>query len=193
MRTFIAIKIKPELLLQETVTALKEALAGEPVKWTGTGNLHLTLKFLGETSREQVEEIKKLLAGIAGEQNPFPLSIEGMGYFKSSNMPRVLYVKVHDEGQMAQLASGIENQLVPLGFENDLRPFNPHLTLARIKYLNHKKLFYDAVDKYRNLFFQKSFIKEIIFYQSILEPRGPVYSELAIIPLAVAASAQHFY
>ncbi len=183
MRTFIAIKIKAEPLLVQIVSDLKDQLKGEILNWVDIKNLHLTLRFLGETSEQQILTVKKRLLDIASGYQPIPVGLEGLGYFKSSGMPRVLFVNVYDDGTMAQLAGEAEDFLGSIGFEREKRPFKPHLTLARIKFLKNKNRFFDAVDKYRNLKLQESSVSEIIFFQSVLYPSGPVYHELAAVPL----------
>jgi RNA 2',3'-cyclic 3'-phosphodiesterase len=184
MRTFIAIKIKAEPLLIKIVADIKNQLEGESLTWVDIQNLHLTLKFLGETSGQQIQAIKKEMSDIAARYQPFPVLLKGLDSFKSGGMPRVLFAGIYDDGTMAHMAGDAGEFLVSLGFEKEMRPFKPHLTLARIKYLKNKKRFFDLVDKYRNLALQQSTVTEIILFQSLLNPSGPVYHELAVVPLA---------
>lgn len=183
MRTFIAIKIKPEALLLQKITELKKELSEEPIKWVDTQNLHLTLKFLGETSEEQSVHIKNILAEFALLQRPVSFIPSGLGYFKSRGMPRVLFVDIKDGEVLQHMAEGIENLLVPLGYKKEERPFNPHLTLARIKFLKNKKQFYHAVETHQYISSNTVTINEIIFFQSHLKPDGPEYRELAKVSL----------
>jgi 2'-5' RNA ligase len=89
-----------------------------------------------------------------------------------------------NEGEIVQqLAAEIDNRLAKLGFQTEKRPFKPHLTLARIKYLKNKKAFYEAVEKYRSTFIQTTEINEFVFYRSILKPHGPEYKPIAKIDL----------
>jgi RNA 2',3'-cyclic 3'-phosphodiesterase len=185
MRTFIAIKIKAEPLLVSIIADLKDQLEGESMNWVDLQNLHLTLKFLGETSGQKVSEIKRLMSDISKKYQPFTIALEGLGFFKSNGMPRVLFSNIKEEETMAQLVEEAGDLLVFYGFEKEKRIFNPHLTLARIKYLKNKKRFYEAVEKSRSLALQQSTITDIIFFQSILNPSGPVYHELAVFPLAL--------
>ena len=194
MRTFIAIKINPDALLQEVISSLRMILGGEAINWVDPINFHLTLKFLGETSETQLTHVKKILKGVALSHPPFEIRPMGLGYFKSNGMPRVLFMKVHDEGQMAEIAGEIQDLLVPVGFEEDTRKFNAHLTLARIRFLKDKKRFYDAVDKFSNLSLPQYAIKELTFFQSILKPSGPHYHELAALSLGgISDLAVHTY
>ncbi len=178
MRTFIAIKIEPEALLLQKMADLKKELAQEPIKWVDKQNLHLTLKFLGETSEEQVTQIKNMLEELASLQPPVSFIVSGMGYFKSRGMPRVLFADIHNGEALQQLAEGIETLLTPLGYNNETRPFNPHLTLGRINFLKNKQQFYQAVEAHQYVSLKSVSINEIIFFQSHLMPEGPEYREL---------------
>jgi RNA 2',3'-cyclic 3'-phosphodiesterase len=179
MRTFIGVKIKPEALLLQKMADLKKELSEEQIKWVDEQNLHLTLKFLGETSEEQVTQIKDMLAEFASLQPTVSFIVSGFGYFKSRGMPRVLFADIHNGEALQQLAEGIETLLVPLGYNKETRPFNPHLTLARIKFLKNKKQFYQAVDAHHYVSSEQVTINEFIFFQSHLTPEGPEYRELA--------------
>ncbi len=86
-------------------------------------------------------------------------------------------------GMMQKLAEELDIRLAKLGFPPEKRPFKPHLTLARIKYLKNKKAFYQAVEKYRNTFMQTAEINELVFYRSILKPHGPEYKFISKIDL----------
>lgn len=183
MRTFVAIKIKAEPLLIKILADLKDQLKDESLNWVDPQNLHLTLKFLGETSAQQVAGIKKLLSDISVKYHPFSVCLEGIGFFKSSGMPRVLFAGINEDGTLAQLADEAGDHLVHFGFEKEKRIYNPHLTLARIKFLKNKKRFFEAVEKYRNIPLQQSTVTEFIFFQSKLNPSGAVYHELVVFPL----------
>jgi RNA 2',3'-cyclic 3'-phosphodiesterase len=183
MRTFVAIKIKAEPILVKILADLKDQLEDESLNWVSIQNLHLTLKFLGETSAQQVTEIKKLMSEVSLKYQPFSIQLEGLGFFKMNGMPRVLFAGINKNGTLARVADEVGDHLVHLGFKKEKRTFNPHLTLARIKFLKSKKRFFEAVEKYQNLTLQQSTITEIIFFQSKLNPSGAVYHELAVFPL----------
>jgi RNA 2',3'-cyclic 3'-phosphodiesterase len=187
MRTFIAIKVKPENALLQTITELKNELTGEPLRWVDEENLHLTLKFVGETTEEQAAQISNVLSGFALSQPLVSFILSGLGYFKNRKMPRVLFIGIQGGEALQQMAISIENILIPLGIEKDERPFNPHLTLARIKHLNNKRQFYQAVEAHQFYSSAPVIIKEIIFFQSHLTPSGPEYRELEKYSLKGAA------
>ncbi|MBW6534550.1 MAG: RNA 2',3'-cyclic phosphodiesterase [Mariniphaga sp.] len=178
LRTFVAVKIEPSPVLIQTMNDLKNKLSGEVVKWVEPNKLHLTLKFLGDTLPSQVDEIGEELNQTAKMFSPFSFQLVGLGFFKNKGMPRVLFANIQEGEVLQQLAAEIDNRLINLGFQPENRPFKPHLTLARIKFLNNKKEFYEAVEKYSDTFMQTVTIDELLFYRSILKPEGPEYKEL---------------
>jgi RNA 2',3'-cyclic 3'-phosphodiesterase len=183
LRTFIAIKFLPEKSLLELIQKLKSELKDEPVKWVADENLHLTMKFLGDTTIQQVSEIKNILRELAAFHSSFAIKLRGLGYFKSKGMPRVLFIKLENEDRLKQLALEIDEKLAKIGFPKEGRPFKAHFTVARIKFLKNRKNFYETAEKYHDTFFQSAHIYDIIFYQSHLKPSGPEYKVLDKIPL----------
>lgn len=178
LRTFVAVKIEPAPALLHTMKDLQMALRGEQVKWVEPNKLHLTLKFLGDTFPSQVDEIGEELNQVSKMFSSFSFELEGLNYFKNKEMPRVLFANITEGETLQQLAAEMDNRLINLGFQPENRPFKPHLTLARIKFLKNKKAFYQAVEMYRDTFMQTATINEIIFYRSVLKPEGPEYKEL---------------
>jgi 2'-5' RNA ligase len=183
MRTFIAIKIAPEKKLLDVYSTVKKSLAGEAINWVSENKLHLTLRFIGETSHCQVSEIIQLLESICEHFKPFQFELKGLGFFKSRNHPRVLFLKGENVGSLKQLAASIEEKIVSLGFENEEKAFNPHLTLGRIKFIDERELFYSLVNRFVGTHIQVVTVSEVIFYQSILSSGGAIYKPLKIIKL----------
>lgn len=183
IRTFIAIKITAEKKLLASISELKKSLAGEEVRWVDNDNLHLTLRFLGETNQFQIDEISKMLETISGQFQPFQFELKGLSVFKKKIQPRVLFVDVEDDLVLRQLALEILEMSKMLGFKVEENTFNPHLTLGRIKYIQNKAEFYALVKKYCDMKFQQVIVSEIIFYQSILGSNGPTYKSIKIVNL----------
>ncbi|HKI88921.1 MAG TPA: RNA 2',3'-cyclic phosphodiesterase, partial [Draconibacterium sp.] len=174
-RTFIALKIHPENKLLHIFNELRTTLAGEAIKWVGPENLHLTLNFLGDTSEMQLKMVEEILHKTANHFHPLQFQLRGLGYFKTNGQPRVLFAGIHNFELLQQLASDLGNSLSEIGFEEEKRGFKPHLTIARIKFLKNRKLFYSLVEKFDENEIQSVTITEVVYYQSILKPAGPAY------------------
>jgi len=107
---------------------------GLHASWVRPGNIHLTLKFLGDIEPNQVPGIRDKITVALAPLAPFEVSLDRVGVFPDLKRPRVLWVGLKDEqGTLKTLWSGIEQALESAGFPVDPRPFSPHLTLARIK------------------------------------------------------------
>lgn len=110
---------------------MQTALAGVPLRWVPPRNMHLTLKFLGETQPRQVATLADALQAIASQHSPLDVRLAELGIFPNSKQPRVLWVGLHAPAALAEIAQQVEHAAVALGFATEPKPFTPHLTLAR--------------------------------------------------------------
>ncbi|MCG6185988.1 RNA 2',3'-cyclic phosphodiesterase [Maribellus maritimus] len=183
IRTFIAVKIKPEPELVNLLHNCRDVFEREAIKWVEENNLHLTLKFLGETSPAQIQKIKNCIENSGAKYSSFVFQLNGLGYFESKGQPRVLFSGIRNFEQIEFFAADLETCLNTLGFEKENREFKPHLTIGRIKFLKNKKSFYRFVEERKNQTFQIVKVTEVIFYQSILKTGGPQYIPLHVVQL----------
>jgi RNA 2',3'-cyclic 3'-phosphodiesterase len=179
MRTFIAIKIDPQLPLLQLMEKLKKSWSNQSVAWVPKDQLHLTLKFLGDTTPWQVNQLNIILQETGALFPGFHLNLKGVGYFKKNGNPKVLFVKIEKAEVLHQLVAEINARAQDAGFVKDNREFNPHLTLGRIKYMKDREQFYNSLRRIPEKPIQASTINEIILYQSILKPQGAIYRPLA--------------
>ena len=130
MRLFIAIEI-PENIRTGFAALLKEFRALAPqVKWVRAENLHVTLKFLGETDSAKLGALQNVLSTV---RSPDPVSLEfrGLGFFPNNKRPRVFWAGMEASANLKSLATEVDQATHRLGFPLEERPFTPHLTLAR--------------------------------------------------------------
>ena len=107
------------------------------VRWTPAGNLHLTLRFLGELTSAQYAEAQELLRGTA-ETDTFRLHITGTDAFPSFGKPSVLVLKLEgrtseDHAALLAIQKNMEEYARQLGLPPEHRPFRPHITLGRVR------------------------------------------------------------
>ena len=184
LRTFIAVDIdssaRGELALVQS--RLKKELPGK-ISWSEPKNIHLTLKFLGDTDFEKVEAVRKKLREIAVTYNPFALELSGLGAFPNEKNPRVIWagLSASPESGLFKLVGGIEKEFFALGFDRERNAFHPHLTLGRVKQLKANLL--PAVFGRISLSKISFKVEDIIFFQSTLSSRGPTYTKIAVFPL----------
>lgn len=146
-------------------------------------NFHLTIRFIGNTTREQLYSLVDKLDRVGEVNQSFQFELKGAGYFSQKGKPRVLFVKISDSESLVALVQSVEKAVVGCGFHEELKPFRPHLTLGRIKHLESRTRFFSIVDDLRNLKFQNVEVTEFILYQSILQPEGPIYKPIKIFKL----------
>jgi RNA 2',3'-cyclic 3'-phosphodiesterase len=131
VRLFVAIEIPPEIR-SALAAFLKELRAAAPAeKWVRPENLHVTLKFLGETETAKLEQVKSALQAIRSPQ-AVALDFRGLGFFPNDKRPRVFWAGMESSDNLSVLARDIDSSLHGIGFSLEVRPFTPHLTLARM-------------------------------------------------------------
>ena len=135
IRAFIAIPL-PRPLLDKLVhlqQQLGEQVPSRSVRWVRAEGIHLTLKFLGDTSTEKLPDIKQALAAVARHAPTCTFTVEGMGCFPNPRRPRVVWVGVQEPtGWLEVLQDAVEETMTHFGYEREKRSFKPHLTLGRV-------------------------------------------------------------
>lgn len=134
IRTFIAVDLPPQLLqrIQLLLQELKPLAKPGTVRWVPPQNMHLTLKFLGDATPEQLDQVKKAVQEQCRYFPPFEVSARGLGGFPSIAHARVLWMGLTNPPGLKELQRAIDNTTAELGFPGENRPFSPHLTLGRV-------------------------------------------------------------
>ena len=106
------------------------------VRWVRLEGLHLTVRFLGPTADPRVDEagaaVREAAEELVRETGPFRVRIAGAGAFPDARHPRTLWLAVTDGVEWLERAADlVDAALVRAGWPADVRPFRPHLTLAR--------------------------------------------------------------
>lgn len=146
---------------------------------------HVTLKFLGDTDPERVDEIgAELDAAVADAAvDPFHAAFGGLGVFPSLDYISVVWLGVEDGGaEMTALHEAIEPRMTSLGFDAEDHEFTPHVTLARMEHAGGKDLVQEAV-RDRDPTAGTLDVEEIRLTESVLTADGPEYSTVETIPL----------
>jgi 2'-5' RNA ligase len=146
------------------------------VKWVEKENLHITLKFLGETDKKN--GIEKKIKEIENRFSPFEVSLKNIGAFPTPKRARILWVGV-EEGMdnLIELFRAIDNKTAELGFEKETRTFTPHITFARVKKGKY------SLPENINFSFDPFPVNEVVLFKSTLTPKGAIYEPLSSLPL----------
>jgi len=178
MRLFVAAPLPVEIKNQLGKLIDDWKKNGDKVGWVKKENLHLTLKFLGETANEQLEPLKSSLTENLRKETTFSFSLSGAGAFPNLNRARVLWVGVTDgKEKLVALAEKVEKATNPLGFPPEERGFSAHLTLGRVK---DSRLSEGLLTKLRACAFEAKdiIVSEVVLFQSELAPGGSIYTPL---------------
>jgi 2'-5' RNA ligase len=126
LRLFVGIELPSALRLR--LSLLCTGLPG--ARWVDPGNLHLTLRFIGEVDEGVASDIDDALARIRASR--FDVTLAGAGSF-GGERPRLIWIGVEDNKPLVELQERVEAALRRAGVPPDTRRYSPHVTLARLK------------------------------------------------------------
>ena len=137
IRTFIAVQPPPEVRAAAAglTDSLRRGWRASEVRWVPPENLHLTLRFLGDTEESRIGPLGACLDGVAAGARACRLTLGSLGAFPDVRRPRVLWLGLKGAGtaDLRCLQRRIEKGVTGLGWEREPRPFSPHLTLGRVR------------------------------------------------------------
>ena len=178
IRTFVSVSIPKEIVNIQSMLKSTVDPKGVKVRWVMNGKMHLTLKFLGNTTQGSIDNLNEALFNAVKSAKVINLSISGTGAFPVKGRPNVLWLGIKgDIDELKQLTVNINNSLEPLGFITEKRDFLPHVTIARIK-SNQKKI--PNISNYLNTTFTELPMKivKISLMQSESFSKGTFYTIL---------------
>lgn len=173
MRLFIAIFLPEDILdyLYQVENKLKQSLPAK-INWVHKKILHINLKFIGETSENNINLIKERLNKIKFKS--FRIKLDKLGVFPNENYIRVIWVGLNPKNKIIELQQKIDSELLNL-FSKD-QEFKAHLTLGRVKFIKNKEEFkktlnFDITNK-------EFIVNEFCLVKSTLSKDGPKYEIL---------------
>jgi RNA 2',3'-cyclic 3'-phosphodiesterase len=194
MRIFIGIDLDDEIRGKIAHFLLGVGGFAPEARWVHPESLHVTLKFVGEQTPEQVAGITEKLRRV--ECRPINIQVAGFGFFPTAKAPRVFWLGIQAEPQLAELAATVDAETGQLGIPREGRAFSPHLTLARAggrsgdpkwRKADGPNSVFGVLQKrlatLGKLDFGTMTADEFILYQSQLSPAGSKYTKLARFPM----------
>lgn len=182
MRAFIAIELPSEI--KNAISKMQDKLkAGLPkVSWVAPVNLHLSLKFLGEISCEQLDNINQITAETVKTITGFKIKLDSPGVFPNLACARIIWIGADQAPKaLGQIVEQLETKLAKLGIAKEGRPFHAHITIGRIKGRPDPGDLEKGINQvkndmvYENLEFNA---RGITLFQSTLGKDGPAYTVL---------------
>lgn len=177
-RLFIAIDLP--VAVKQSLGGLCTELPG--ARWVPDDQLHLTLRFLGETDEARTAALACGLAAL--RPHPFPLHLKGLGFFPATGPPRILWVGLKKSAALLELHRQVEGVVRHLDLPEDRKKFSPHITLARLdpRAAPHLAAYLAAHPRFRQPPFRVTAFR---LYASVLHPHGAVHTCLAEFPLVL--------
>ena len=181
-RVFCAVELPGSVrtLAAEHIARLRRAVPEAKASWVRADNLHVTLKFLGEMEPERaLTALSGAAARAADKVTPFELKLEGTGSFPSRGVPRVLWLGIRDRSDsLALVQQRLEDECASENFARESRPFNPHLTIARLRTPVRAR---ELASIHQETQFETEVfgVTELFVFRSELGPGGSRYTALA--------------
>ena len=175
IRAFIAVQLTDEVrdALREVVRSLSGRVERGAVRWVRPEQMHLTLRFLGDSDTGKLPAVQAAMDAVAASNASFEMRLGGIGCFPNRNRPRVIWVGLSgEEARLLSLVVALEEELAHLGWDPEGKPFRAHLTLGRVKDERGAQGIEWAADV-QPLAIP---IKAIHLIESQLRPAGPVYT-----------------
>lgn len=185
VRCFVAIELDPAARKCVEAALDRCAAAGnDGVRWCRPEQLHITLKFLGETPEPRVPMICDVLRRTSTTIRPFTLELAGLGTFPEKGTPRVMWYGVQDEGSTCRKwLEAADPELEALGLGREQRPFTPHVTLGRAKTPAGGRLIEKLVKAAETPGTVAFIATSVTLFESRGHPHGPRYLPLERVPL----------
>lgn len=185
-RAFIALDISQNvrLAIHQATTQLRKE-TGSLIRWVSSENMHLTLKFLGDVSPDQVKQLTQSLDSEAKLHTPFEMEIGRLRAFPNIKRTRVIVFEITAPPALGTLAKAVETVCVRLGHDPESHAFHPHLTLGRVR----QGLSIPNQEKIRHVletttidFRGTTRVDSVQIYRSNLNSHGAVYMKLFSAP-----------
>jgi 2'-5' RNA ligase len=172
LRAFIALEIEAGMR-ERIASVMADLKRGIPdARWAPREQLHLTLRFLGDVSREALARMEPALGRAAADCPAAEAKVAGLGMFPERGSPRVLWLGIDLPAAALDLQTACETAAVAAGLPRESRPFKPHLTLARWRGPARRPLL-PAAD------LGPTRLARLILFRSELKPPGAVHTALA--------------
>ncbi len=143
----------------------------------GRQKLHITLQFIGEFKRE---EINQLFSSVAEKLKKSQLrfsetDVYGLNYFPNEKVRRGIWLDCRDGGTLSGVAELIKSVMGQFGVQAESRAFKPHITIARLKDQGGGKVMSHYIDLQKfwaggKLSVERFFPVSVALFESTLNP-----------------------
>ena len=177
-RTFIGLPLQVKPIFLQARHKLIASMKEERISWTNPDQYHVTLRFIGDTDMTKVKKIGDLLHSGINIPEQISLDIAGLASFGPKKRPRVIWVGFEETDFFENLKSEVDHVLEKCGIPATEQPFRAHLTLGRVRSLKNLQDYYHIVEAMNQQFSGSVIFEKLVFFRSIMGPRGPEYHVL---------------
>ncbi|MEE9150245.1 MAG: RNA 2',3'-cyclic phosphodiesterase [Thermoplasmata archaeon] len=146
------------------------------LKMVDLENIHLTLKFLGDTDEALIDDIVEVMGKSVEGIEPFTMELRGTGAFPNLNYMKVIWVGLTNADALVTIARILDRELTKLGFKREKRGFHPHITMARVKGPRKKNVLSQVLRDHEGEEFGSQRVECIRLKKSVLSREGPTYT-----------------
>lgn len=185
-RIFVAINL-PDGFKTELLECQKK-WPGLPARWVSKDNLHLTLAFLGNTSKQELAEVSKLMQELGERHSTFQLSVSRIVYGPDEKRPRMIWAVIEKSPRLLTLQKDVEQTLAQsnqISYQPEKRSFSPHLTLARLKVFELQRVELDELPEVNEDILLAFRVQSIEVMESKLKRSGAEYTIVREIPFTL--------
>lgn len=180
MRAFVAVKVPDGPSLSRPLKCLS---AAGGLRVYGTGDLHITLSFVGEIGQERLREVSDAVERAVRGIGPFDITVGRMGSFPGKSGPRIVWAGAWSGGKLEMLAERVSAELDESGIGRDRKKFVPHITLARARDERGAPSASSVIERYKETDLLIFPCKRVTVFGSELAPSGAVHTPVSEICL----------
>jgi 2'-5' RNA ligase len=171
MRLFIGIPLAPAVLSELSAVAARLRSNADGLRWMPSESWHITLQYLGNSDPEQYECLLARLAEV--HSRSVPVHLAELGVFDRAG---VFFADVSPTPELVSLAGRVASATSLCGFVPEVRPFHPHITLARAKGQGRSQPLRALQQRiHRQPIFPRFVAEAFLLYESHLSPTGSTY------------------
>src|SRR5438876_10174924 len=144
------------------------------VRWTDPPQMHLTLAFFDDVPQDVDLALRERLSAI--EFGAFFLPVTGVGTFSAKGAPKIIWIgvgKAHPH--LFQIHNRVQEAALAAGIEPELRPWHPHITIARCRDISAQSL-RKFLQSNEHLDAGMIRVEAFHLYSSDLTPAGPIHT-----------------
>lgn len=178
-RLFVAFKLPTELRNDLLVLEhkMKNNVELMNVNWVKPDNMHITIAFLGQVEERVAHESEDILRRI--QFTKILIKGDKISFFDKGGVPAIFHFSISDNGMLGEVSQKVRGLLSDRQINFDRKPFNPHITIARIKDGDEGIKMKEYAAGIEDLYREKEYtINSLVLYESRFSQSGPVYIPL---------------